>query len=399
MPDQPRRILEKSRTVRRKYQRSNKRFQFTASQIQQIEREEERERKAQQLRDREKKKIANKKKKAEKEAQEREERKRLGLPDPNGPKITASQPLMLNFFGKKKEEDKEEDTEEEETPTTPCFENVVDMQDTKEDNAAQLEYDDTDTEFEDDRFENDLVLEEYSQSRNNAISNNVPVFCALNSDCQEAAPGDNKAAIPQRDVDHLYVNTKKLCESFEDDTAHLLEDLDPTTILQTLENTQPILQDCQAPNKAPTSHAMPTPPNCAAQHGRAQNRAGAETNEKDDYKENWHPNLPRDGRETQQPPQPATPSRQSLQSQSSLSSGTRQALDVLSSCGSDDEKALEATPTEKDQRTSKETQNDHSESKDEAPFEIHVDTEDEYGDLDLSTQELKDLDDMTENNA
>lgn len=392
MPDQPRRVLEKSRTVRRKYQQSNKRFQFTASQIQRIEREEERERKAQQLRDREKKKIANKKKKAEKEAQEREERKRLGLPDPNGTKITASQPLMLNFFGKRKEEDtKEEDIEEEEeeTPTPPCFENVVDTQDMKESNAAQLEDDDIETEFEDDWFDNDLVLEDYSQSRNNAISNNVPVFCALDSECQEAALGDNKAATPQREVGHLYVNTKKLCGSFEDDTAHLLDDLDPTTILQTLENTEPFLQDCQTPNKAATPHSMSTPPN----------RTDAETSEKDNYKENWHPNLPRDGREIQQPPQPAAPRCQSLQSQSSLSSGTRQALDVLSSCDPDDEKALEATSNEKDQCASKETQKDHAELKKEVPFEIHVDTEDDFGDLDLSTQELKDLDDMTENNA
>jgi hypothetical protein len=407
MPDQPRRVLEKSRTVRRRYQRSNKRFQFTASQIQNIEREEERERKAQQLRDREKKKIANKKKKAEKEAKEREERKRLGLPHPNGPKITASQPLMLNFFGKRKEEDKENDIEEEEeeeeekTLTKPCFENVVDIpqQDMKEDKVAQLEDDDTETEFEDDWFDNDLVLEEHAQCTNNAISKGVPVFRALNSDCRAAAPEDSKAVIPQGEVGHLYVNTNKLCESFEDDTAHLLEDLDPSTILQTLENTEPTLQDYQAPYKTLNPHAMSFPPNRAAQSGRAQNRVGAETSERDDYKENWHPNFPRDGRETRQPPQPAITRHQSSQSQSSHSSGPRQVLDVLSSHGSDDEVAPEVTSPEKDQHSSKEPPNAHAESKDEAPFEIHVDTEDDYGDLDLSTQELKDLDDMTKNNA
>ncbi|QKX53529.1 uncharacterized protein TRUGW13939_00608 [Talaromyces rugulosus] len=403
MPDQPRRVLEKSRTVRRRYQRSNKRFQFTASQIQKIEREEEREKKAQQLRDREKKKIANKKKKAEKEAQEREERKRLGLPHPNGPKITASQPLMLNFFGKRKAEDKEDDIEEEEeTPTKPCFENVVDIpqQDMKVDKAAQLEDDDTETEFEDDWFDNDLVLEEHSQCTNNAISKGVPVFRALHSDCRATAPEDSKAAISQGEVGHLYMNTNKLCESFEDDTAHLLEDLDPTTILQTLENTAPTLQDYQAPYKASNTHAMPSPPNRTAQRGQAQNCAGAETSERDDYKENWHPNFPRDGRETQlPPPQPAITRRQSSQSQSSHSSGPRQVLDVLSSRGSDDEVAPEVTSPKKDRHASKEPPNDHAGSKDEAPFEIHVDTEDDYGDLDLSTQELKDLDDMTKNNA
>lgn len=100
MPDeQPRRItIEKSSTVRRRYQRSNKRFQFSAEQLARIERDQERERRAQQLRDKEKKRIANKKKKAEQEALAREERKRTGLPDPNGPKVPSSQPLLSMFL-------------------------------------------------------------------------------------------------------------------------------------------------------------------------------------------------------------------------------------------------------------------------------------------------------------
>lgn len=102
MPDEPRRIIiEKSSTVRRRYQRSNKRFKFTASQIRRIEREEELERRAKAIREKEEKRRANKKKKAEKEARDREERKRLGLPDPNAPKIPASQPLLSAFLGAK----------------------------------------------------------------------------------------------------------------------------------------------------------------------------------------------------------------------------------------------------------------------------------------------------------
>ncbi|PYH87775.1 hypothetical protein BO71DRAFT_436396 [Aspergillus ellipticus CBS 707.79] len=112
MPDEPpkRVILEKSRTLRRRYQRSNKQFRFTASQIARIEREQERENRAQQLRDREKKRVANKKKKAEKEALAREARRKLGklgLPDPNAPKLPASQPLLFNFIKKGKEEEEE----------------------------------------------------------------------------------------------------------------------------------------------------------------------------------------------------------------------------------------------------------------------------------------------------
>lgn len=101
MPDEPRRIvLEKSKTVRRRYQRSNQRFQFTASQIERLDREQDREKKAKQLREREKKRIAAKKRKAEQEARVREERKRRGTPDPNGAfRPPSSQPLLSMFLG------------------------------------------------------------------------------------------------------------------------------------------------------------------------------------------------------------------------------------------------------------------------------------------------------------
>jgi hypothetical protein len=110
MPDESGRriIIEKSSTVRRRYQRSNKRFKFTASQLRRIEREEELERRAKALREKEEKRRANKKKKAEKEAKDREERKRLGLPDPNAPKIPASQPLLSAFLGAKPKQPVEE---------------------------------------------------------------------------------------------------------------------------------------------------------------------------------------------------------------------------------------------------------------------------------------------------
>ncbi|KAJ5163049.1 uncharacterized protein N7500_004879 [Penicillium coprophilum] len=105
MPDEPRRIiLEKSKTVKRRYQRSNQRFQFTASQIARLDREEEREKKAKKLREKEKKRIANKKRKAEQEAQAREERKRRGIPDPHAARVPSSQPLLSMFLepGKRK---------------------------------------------------------------------------------------------------------------------------------------------------------------------------------------------------------------------------------------------------------------------------------------------------------
>ncbi|KAL2803200.1 hypothetical protein BJX63DRAFT_412764 [Aspergillus granulosus] len=50
----------------------------------------------------EKRRLKQKKERAEKEAKAREERKRLGLPDPNAPKVPASQPLLNSFIKQKK---------------------------------------------------------------------------------------------------------------------------------------------------------------------------------------------------------------------------------------------------------------------------------------------------------
>lgn len=121
MPDEPRRriILEKSSTVRRRYQRSNKRFKFSAEEIARIEREKKAEKRAKELREKEEKRIEKKKKKAEKEARDREERRRRGLPDPNAPKVSSSQPLLSNFLAKRPapvEDAPVEDTPVEDTP-------------------------------------------------------------------------------------------------------------------------------------------------------------------------------------------------------------------------------------------------------------------------------------------
>lgn len=103
MPDEPPRriIIEKSSTVRRRHQRSNKRFKFTAEEIARIERELKAEKRAKELREKEDKRLAKKRKKAEKEARDREERKRLGIPDPNAPKVPSSQPLLSAFLAKR----------------------------------------------------------------------------------------------------------------------------------------------------------------------------------------------------------------------------------------------------------------------------------------------------------
>ncbi|KNG81916.1 hypothetical protein ANOM_008735 [Aspergillus nomiae NRRL 13137] len=139
MPGSPKRIvLEKSRTVRRRYQRSNKRLKFTASQIARIERDEERERKAQKLREREKKRITNKKKKAEKELKAREERRRLGIPDPDAPTVPSSQPSLFNFLKKGPQGPAEQETTCEDTEPDTISTEV----DTSEDSNPEDEPDD-----------------------------------------------------------------------------------------------------------------------------------------------------------------------------------------------------------------------------------------------------------------
>lgn len=115
-PDRPRIILEKSSTVRRRYQRSDKRFRFTAEELKRIEREEQREKRAKELREKDKKRIANKKKKAEADAKAREEARRQGLPDPNAGKIPASQPLLSTFLFAAKKASQSEEPVKEPTP-------------------------------------------------------------------------------------------------------------------------------------------------------------------------------------------------------------------------------------------------------------------------------------------
>ncbi|KAJ5629021.1 hypothetical protein N7490_011249 [Penicillium lividum] len=117
-PDRPRIILEKSSTVRRRYQRSDKRLRFTAKQIKQMEREELLEKRAKDIREKEKRRLANKKKKTEQDAKAREEARRQGLPDPTAGKIPASQPLLSKFLGfKNKNSPSERPTESSPEPT------------------------------------------------------------------------------------------------------------------------------------------------------------------------------------------------------------------------------------------------------------------------------------------
>ena len=85
--------------MKRRYQRSNQRFTFTATQVRQIERSEELEKRAAKIRERENRRVANKRKREDKEAKEREQRVKAGLPPEPKIKVTASQPRLSQFFG------------------------------------------------------------------------------------------------------------------------------------------------------------------------------------------------------------------------------------------------------------------------------------------------------------
>lgn len=225
MPEKPRRILEKSRTLRRRYQRSNKRFQFTASQIERIEREEERERRAAKLREKEKKLREKKKRKVEKEAKAREERKRLGLPDPNAPKVSSSQPLLLNFFGAKKPpqptpEEQSSDTESSDGEESGVNNNIGVGQDAIGEMGADDGRTDTgrsDAGQDSDRYsdlddEGDLSEAETVVMDNEENVNENAVNAALNGLCSP---------------DQVRRHIQSLGDSFEDDTSRLLQELLP----------------------------------------------------------------------------------------------------------------------------------------------------------------------------
>ncbi|KAL2868034.1 uncharacterized protein BJX67DRAFT_352004 [Aspergillus lucknowensis] len=154
MADRPRVTYEKSRVVRRRYQRSNKRFQFTASEIARIEREQERKDQAEKLREKEKRRIQKKKKRAEKEAKAREERLRLGLPDPDAPKVPASQPLLFNFIKQappaKVERQGGQTESETESQGTVAASTIVASD-------FETEFDDGDVNFEDEEMDELMV--------------------------------------------------------------------------------------------------------------------------------------------------------------------------------------------------------------------------------------------------
>ncbi|KAL6236565.1 hypothetical protein BDW75DRAFT_239082 [Aspergillus navahoensis] len=222
MADRPRVILEKSRSVRRRYQRSNRRFQFTASQIARIEREEEREIQAQKLREKEKRRIQLKKKKAEKEAKAREERIRRGIPDPNAPAVPASQPLLFSFIKKTPSVQPESESPEEQPE--------ADSENETETEAASKS-ENGDLNFEDEEFDNILVaLDETDHpatvegTKGSGTKDNEKDEDEF-SDC--SAFYDEDLFKVTESVDQVSVATVLSTDSFEDDTAILLEEFVP----------------------------------------------------------------------------------------------------------------------------------------------------------------------------
>lgn len=219
MPEQPRRILEKSSTVRRRYQRSKQRFRFTASQIERIEREEAKEREAKKRLEKEKKRLSDKRKKAEKEKKAREERKRLGLPDPNI-KVPASQPLLSNFLCKKAEQkncDGQSGTE------TICGGLKIEFNPENDDDPCETPNAlPSDTECEEESANEGDHARPSSTGMNQSFGNERPMDGRL---CQSRG-----RASPQGLSQHNKSAESAMAESFTDDTATMLENLDPKVL-------------------------------------------------------------------------------------------------------------------------------------------------------------------------
>ncbi|KAL4780767.1 Alpha/Beta hydrolase protein [Aspergillus varians] len=217
MADRPRVVLEKSRTVRRRYQRSNKRFQFTTSQIARIEREEERERRAQKLRDKEKRRVQEKKKKAEKEAKAREERIRRGIPDPNAPTVPSSQPLLFNFIKK--------------TPSVQP-ESQEEQVDTGSETEVATEFEDEDLSLEDEELESMLIAlgEAEEPTVGNTPGSDVKDKGKEEDEFSECSAFYDEEVIKETVTvleEQVPVATALSIDSFQDETAILLEEFAP----------------------------------------------------------------------------------------------------------------------------------------------------------------------------
>ena len=256
MPDEPRRIvIEKSSTVRRRYQRSNKRFQFTAEQLKRIEREEARERRAKELRDKERRRVANKKKKAEQEARDREERTRHGLPDPNV-KVSSSQPLLSKFLGRTSRslstEDVAVDNSTVEVPLIGIEAGVDHIHNNRDIETGSVG---GDTEVDTDAFDDlDEELEreisifedtgpEATGSHHLSLGTNQEILCPAKdddefSDCSAfydeniikeaegvAASKSANSLCPSTSVTSVASPIRSFGDSFRDDTADLLEEV------------------------------------------------------------------------------------------------------------------------------------------------------------------------------
>lgn len=429
---QPRRILEKSRTVRRRYQRSNKRFEFSASQIQRIEREEEREKKAKQLREREKKKLANKKKKAEKEAKEREERRRMGIPEPNACKIPASQPLLLNFFGagRKKvdgvRESMEEETEDsvatQESETSdedgliedaederkrdslsPVQEeepNVMQQQEPQEpgktdgktdDNTKCIseDFSDLETELGDDWLE-DPELEKHMASIGNTQQSLSSSAATHNNQPAELVQGTAK-------------NWAALTESFEDDTSLMLQALDPT-VLEEFETPQPKAILLEANETAASSPSVSV--------YAASNAASNAKTENTKYENHRANNLtPTNFKYAPPTAELHTSARQTLREMvpQNQHPAQKQQLRAVATSSNVNNRTIHNTPPAFKKpviAASMQPKRLHFSPKksvsqrakirptQEIYQQPHFDAEDEFGDLPLSTQDVRDLDSM-----
>lgn len=381
--------------------------------------------------------MANKKKRAEKEAKEREERRRLGIQEPNACKITASQPLLLNFFGagRKKVDDVRESMEEETEDSEMTQESeasdedilIVDAEDgrkrdslspvqeeepdlmqsqsqpTKTDdktndttNCLSEEFSDLATELGDDWLD-DPELEKHMASMENTQQ-------SLRS---SAATHNDQSTEPVQVKTNDWAG---LTESFEDDTSLMLQTLDPT-VLEKFETTPPkvVLKE----NNTAISDTAQMSQHGAASSTSVSNSVASNAMDRKAHCEDHRVNdltTTNSGiastatnlhTSTPQPPRDIKPQcRTFAQKQQSKNTATRSNINnpTIHNTSPAFKKPVIAVSTQPN-RHDFSPKKSVSQSTKVYPTQIvhrqpQFDAEDEFGDLPLSTQDVRDLDSM-----
>lgn len=278
MPEEKRRVvIEKSSTVRRRYQRSNKVFKFTAEQIKRIERDEAREKRAKDLREKDKKRVANKKKKAEEDARLREEQRRNGPPDPESLKFPSSQQLLSRFMGFTKPQQQKQSSIEPPSEVKTEFkdhdsnasaddtntdehepENSTTEEPRQESATPDADSAEGDTEVDSDEFDD---LDEELEQEMSVLESTGPSHIPRPEDTAESTPIETKREIKEPRAIDDEEDEFSDCSAFNDEDLLKEAHAAPTPQPNTTEMSRPLSDHKPAhPRRQPAAEQPKVPP-------------------------------------------------------------------------------------------------------------------------------------------